>query len=131
MQTRMRIQRMNIKLKSALTTALVVFAAVAANGQAATTICKDGTTSAASGRGACSQHGGVDAKATAAAVKAAQAATRQLVVCKDGTSSPSGRGACSHHGGVAGATTNSAGDVSPRLPASVPANSPARTNSNC
>jgi uncharacterized protein DUF3761 len=37
----------------------------------ATTVCKDGTTSATSGRGACSGHGGVDAKATDAAKKAA------------------------------------------------------------
>jgi len=38
--------------------------------QAAASVCKDGTTSAASGKGACSGHGGVDAKATAAAKKA-------------------------------------------------------------
>ena len=31
--------------------------------QAATTICKDGTTSVSSGRGACSGHGGVNRKA--------------------------------------------------------------------
>lgn len=41
--------------------------------QAATTVCKDGSTSATTGRGACSGHGGVDAKATAAAKKAATA----------------------------------------------------------
>jgi hypothetical protein len=35
-----------------------------AGAQAAASICKDGTTSAAEGRGACSGHGGVDAKAT-------------------------------------------------------------------
>lgn len=38
---------------------------------AAATICKDGTTSSVTGRGACSGHGGVDAKATTAAKKAA------------------------------------------------------------
>ncbi len=42
--------------------------------QATSTICKDGSTSAVSGRGACSGHGGVDAKATAAAEKAAKKA---------------------------------------------------------
>lgn len=40
--------------------------------QASTTICKDGSTSTATGKGACSGHGGVDAKATAAAHKAAK-----------------------------------------------------------
>jgi hypothetical protein len=57
----------------------------------AATICKDGTTSAVSGKGACSSHGGVDAKATAAA---------KQVTCADGSASKSGRGACSGHGGV-------------------------------
>jgi hypothetical protein len=37
------------------------------------TICKDGTTSTAKGRGACSSHGGVDTLATAAAQKSAKA----------------------------------------------------------
>ena len=44
--------------------------AASANAQAATTICKDGTKSTASGRGACSGHGGVkvpEKKATKAA----------------------------------------------------------------
>jgi hypothetical protein len=52
---------------------------------AAPTTCTDGTTSNATGRGACSSHGGV---ATAK--------------CKDGTysNSKSHSGACSHHGGV-------------------------------
>jgi hypothetical protein len=36
-------------------------------------ICKDATTSTVSGRGACSGHGGVDAKATEAARKATKA----------------------------------------------------------
>ena len=44
--------------------------------QAAATVCKDGSTSAATGKGACSGHGGVDAKASAAAQKAAKAATK-------------------------------------------------------
>jgi len=41
--------------------------------QAAATICKDGTTSVASGRGACSGHGGVNKKAMKAQKKAAKA----------------------------------------------------------
>src|SRR5438067_5442872 len=75
--------------------------------QAAATICTDGTTSAATGKGACSSHGGVDAKATAAAKKAAASAAKAAaqVTCSDGTTSKAGRGACSHHGGIKGATT--------------------------
>ena len=93
--------------------------------------CKDGTTSAATGRGACSGHGGVQkaAKSAAAAApastetaspaaapasKAAPAAkstatagntdpTGATAKCKDGTYSKSKhrKGSCSHHGGVA------------------------------
>ncbi|MDB4890460.1 MAG: hypothetical protein JWL61_2315 [Gemmatimonadetes bacterium] len=65
--------------------------------QGTNSVCKDGTASAAVGRGACSGHGGVDAKATEAAAKAAKSA----VTCTDGTSSAGGRGACSSHGGIA------------------------------
>lgn len=47
-------------------------------GQAtSTTVCKDGTPSAASGRGACSGHGGVDKAATSKAKKAAKAAKKE------------------------------------------------------
>jgi len=49
--------------------------AVAASAQTATTVCKDGTTTATTGRGACTGHGGVDknaAKKAAAAAKAEQ-----------------------------------------------------------
>ncbi len=45
-------------------------------GAQATTVCKDGTTSTTSGRGACSGHGGVDSKATAAAKQSAKAAKK-------------------------------------------------------
>jgi len=41
--------------------------------QGAATICKDGTTSVSSGRGACSGHGGVDRKAVSRQKKAAKA----------------------------------------------------------
>jgi hypothetical protein len=71
----------------------------------APTTCKDGTTSTATGRGACSGHGGVQkaaAKAApAAAAPAAPAASGTPTTCKDGTTSTAtGRGACSGHGGV-------------------------------
>jgi hypothetical protein len=57
----------------------VAFAVSPANAQATVkptsqSVCKDGTTSAAKGRGACSGHGGVDSLATAAAQKSAKAA---------------------------------------------------------
>lgn len=80
----------------------------------APTTCKDGTTSTASGRGACSGHGGVQKAATdkaaasapaepaaAPAAPAAPAASGTPTTCKDGTTSmATGRGACSGHGGV-------------------------------
>lgn len=91
----------------------LVMGAARLSAQAATTpttVCKDGSPSASEGRGACSGHGGVDAKATAAAKKAAKkalAAEKRAakkaaeVKCTDGSMSKPGRGACSHHGGIA------------------------------
>lgn len=58
-----------------LSLTLLAAASLAAQGATAS-ICKDGTKSAVSGRGACSGHGGVDAKATAAAKNAAKPATK-------------------------------------------------------
>jgi hypothetical protein len=79
-----------------------------ADAQAAT--CKDGTTSAATGRGACSGHGGVAPAPKRAAVRAAKADVRAAktaakaaaseVTCADGSMSAGGRGACSGHGGI-------------------------------
>lgn len=48
----------------------------------AQTICKDGTTSATKGRGACSSHGGVDTLATAAAQKSAKATKARAAATK-------------------------------------------------
>jgi hypothetical protein len=98
--------------------------------QTAASVCKDGTTSAAAGKGACSGHGGVDAKATAAAktsTKKAETPAAQ-VTCTDGTMSKAGRGACSGHGGVKGSAVPAA-TAAPTVPAAVPATSPARTRS--
>jgi hypothetical protein len=91
----------------------------------ATTTCKDGTTSTATGRGACSGHGGVQKAAAAPAAPAAAPAaqpksstasksaptakagntdpTGATAKCKDGTYSKSQHhsGTCSSHGGVA------------------------------
>ena len=71
-------------LRKCLYTAAIAGAAAAfavstaqGQGQAASTICKDGTPSVASGRGACSSHGGVDKAATKKALKAAKKEARK------------------------------------------------------
>ena len=98
--------------------ALVIAGGVSfAGAQSVASICKDGSSSSATGRGACSGHGGVDAKATAAAKEAA----KPDVKCTDGTTSKPGRGACSHHGGVAKASTTAATTAASSKPASTPA----------
>ena len=109
---------------------LSAFGLQAARAQAtATNICKDGTTTASTGRGACSGHGGVDKTATKAAQAPANSkASTTPVTCTDGTTSKPGRGACSHHGGVAGATARTSARVtSPVAPAQVPRQASART----
>ena len=115
--------------------------AMPARSQNGATLCKDGTTSAASGRGACSDHGGVDKAATKQAkkavkaeqkaeVKSAKAAGTQ-VPCIDGSSSNPGRGACSRHGGVQvngmhATTTNPRPAPSSATPHPSPSLTPAR-----
>src|SRR5271156_5209837 len=89
----------------------------AADSTSAPTTCTDGTTSTATGRGACSGHGGVQkasttapapAAAAPAAPAAAPAASGTPSTCKDGTTSTAtGRGACSGHGGVQKASKSS------------------------
>ncbi len=109
--------------------AAVALPAAADTAPAATT-CKDGTTSTATGKGACSHHGGVQtaaaspaapaapapavspaappatpkAAAPAAAPKAAAPPAGATAKCNDGTYSTAKNhsGACSKHGGVAG-----------------------------
>jgi hypothetical protein len=114
-------------------------------GQTAQTTCKDGTTSATSGRGACSGHGGVDKNATAAARSSTRESASARVTCSDGTTSKAGRGACSRHGGVASgaipsptttelpqrsAAPSRASRAAPALPSPLPAEAPARTRSD-
>jgi Protein of unknown function (DUF3761) len=95
------------------------------------TTCKDGSTSTATGKGACSGHGGVQkatksstapaAPAAAPATPAAAPASGAGSTCKDGTSSTSsGKGACSGHGGVQKASSKPAAAVTP-APAAAPA----------
>jgi hypothetical protein len=73
---------------------LMVALTLPAYADAPPTTCKDGTTSTATGRGACSSHGGVQADTPPAGATAK---------CKDGTYSmaKTHSGACSSHGGVA------------------------------
>lgn len=114
----------------------------AALAQATATVCKDGTTSATAGRGACSGHGGVNVAASKAEKKsvkteekaaAAVARTTQgaqvTVTCGDGTtSSAKGRGACSRHGGVKSAAATSKVTQAPiAAPATAPAAAPVRS----
>ena len=56
----------------------------------AQSICKDGTKSTATGRGACSSHGGVDSVATKAARASAKAAKAEAKVAKAGGHDTSG-----------------------------------------
>lgn len=125
-----------------ITVAIAVAVSARAQGQAVATICKDGSTTASMGKGTCSGHNGVDAKATSAAKKAAKSAAKSAekaersaarvaaqVTCTDGTMSKPGRGACSRHGGIAGSAAVTQQKTTPSLPATVPANSPARTRS--
>ena len=126
--------------------------------QAAATVCKDGSTSAATGKGACSGHGGVDAKASAAAQKAAKAATKGAAkTAKTETKAAEketkaeAKAAAKNEAKVAAQVTCSDGTTStagrgacsghggvkkaaaataaPSLPAAVPATSPARAKS--
>jgi hypothetical protein len=112
----------------------------AADSTAATT-CKDGTTSSATGKGACSGHGGVQKAASTAAPAAAPAApatpapaapasSSTPTTCKDGTtSSATGKGACSGHGGVQKATTSkpAAAATTASAPAAAATAAPAAT----
>ena len=99
----------------------VIAAAAAAATVPVAITCKDGSTSATSGRGACSGHGGVNKSATKAnakvvktEVKASSTATKTTagtevtLSCADGSiSHTTGRGACSGHGGVKAASATS------------------------
>lgn len=121
-------------------TLFALLSASTAGAQKTATKCKDGTTSATSGRGACSGHGGVDAKATEAVEKKAKAevktaktvasktaGTKATSLCADGTtSSATGRGACSGHGGIKGAevTKKSTGAPVPVAGTAVPPKPP-------
>ncbi|HEV8448845.1 MAG TPA: hypothetical protein VGQ44_18570 [Gemmatimonadaceae bacterium] len=122
---------MRSRLSAFLSVAALACLASVAGAQAkqATVTCNDGTTSTATGRGACSSHGGVkkaaaskgETKAATPAGKPKTAETKPAkaadtskpktagkpaaktatVKCTDGTMSKGGQGACSSHGGIA------------------------------
>ena len=108
-------------LSTAIAAAVATMSAASLDAQAAAAICKDGTTSVSSGRGACSGHGGVDRKAVSHQKKIVKSETRAAkgvarrtagaqvtTICVDGTTSNStGRGTCSGHGGARGAEATS------------------------
>jgi hypothetical protein len=88
-------------------------------------VCNDGTRSTASGKGACSGHGGVnhaatkqlhDASAPPAPPSAPNANTTGTgVTCKDGTvPNTTGKGACANHGGFK--TTGTSPNATPPSP---------------
>lgn len=122
--------------------AIATMSAASLNAQASATICKDGTTSISSGRGACSGHGGVDRKAVShqkrvvkGETKAAKAVAKRTTgaqvttICADGTTSNStGRGTCSGHGGAKGAevTSKSTGAPIPAPATAAPPRASAR-----
>jgi hypothetical protein len=120
-------------LVSAVVAAALVLPALAFGQAAATTICKDSTTSTVSGRGACSGHGGVDRAATKAARAAAKArksapgtaattaAATAMVTCTDGSTSKGGRGACRGHGGVNKGASAARSTATPATPAATAA----------
>jgi hypothetical protein len=136
-------------LASLLTVPLVCTAAYAQTA-ATPVVCKDGTTSTTTGKGACSHHGGVNKSATATgsaagsgaaatnaapaapsvapAAPASSAAGSASVMCKDGTTSTTtGKGACSHHGGVnkSGMASSGGSSATGSGTASPPASAPA------
>jgi Protein of unknown function (DUF3761) len=122
---------------SAVVGLITLLSAASLNAQAAAVICKDGTTSASSGRGACSGHGGVNKKAVSHQKKTVKAETKAAksvasrtagaqvtTLCADGTTSNStGRGTCSGHGGAKGAEATSKATGKP-IPAPATAAAP-------
>lgn len=135
-------------LTAAIATVVAAVSATSLQAQAAATICKDGTTSVSSGRGACSGHGGVDKTAVShqkkvvkTETKAAKASAKNTAgaqvttLCADGTTSNStGRGTCSGHGGAKGAEvtskTTGAPIPTPRTAAPPKASARAQTRAN-
>ena len=104
--------RLRVLGSSAITAiALILFAAPVRAQTASATVCVDGTTSTATGKGTCSGHGGV--KSTSSTTRTSTTTkkttrvddkdtTGAIALCKNGMYSHSltHRGACAGHGGV-------------------------------
>ena len=91
-------------LAAACAAAVAAVLSLPAAASAQATRCKDGTTTTASGKGACSQHGGVDRAVVTARARSGgsrETAAPGAVTCADGSTSNPGKGACSRHGGIA------------------------------
>jgi len=135
----MNIARLNAVMCGALWVAAMMAAPAVSTAQdssAKPVACKDGTTAAHGGRGACSGHGGVDKSASAsagsagAAAPAASASGSAAVTCNDGTTAAhGGRGACRGHGGVNKSGSAAGGAAAPAAPAPAAAAAPAATAS--
>jgi len=135
------MKKLKISWLASLLTLPLLCSVASAQTASSSVLCKDGTTSATTGKGACSHHGGVDKSGGASAI--GNAATRATpaaaapaspaptagsgsVLCKDGTTSTTtGKGACSHHGGVnKSGVASSAGSATPPAAAPAPASPP-------
>lgn len=139
----MNVAKLNGLICGALLSAALLAAPAVTRAQDASAgpvTCKDGSTAAHGGRGACKGHGGINKSAPAAAGTAAPAAAAVPaaaakgsssgsaagpVTCKDGsTADKGGRGACSGHGGVnksAGGAPAAAAAAAPAAAATAPA----------
>ena len=143
----MNIARLNAVMCGAIWVAAMMAAPAVSTAQGSSAkpvACKDGTTAAHGGRGACSGHGGIDKSASASSASAGSARAAApaaaasapashgpsasgsaAVTCKDGTTAAhGGRGACSGHGGVnksGSAGGGAAAAAAPAATASAPA----------
>lgn len=134
----MNVAKLNAVMCGAIWVAAMMVAPAVSTAQdssANPVACKDGTTAAHGGRGACSRHGGVDKSASAssasagsagAAAPAASASGSAAVTCNDGTTAAhGGRGACRGHGGVNKSGSAGGGAAPAAAPAPAPTAAPA------
>jgi hypothetical protein len=140
----MNIAKLNALMCGAIWVAAMMAAPAVSTAQdssAKPVACKDGTTAAHGGRGACSGHGGIDksasassasagsapaAAASAPASPAESASSSAAVTCKDGTTAAhGGRGACRGHGGVNKSGSAGGGAAATAVPAPAAAAAPA------
>jgi hypothetical protein len=138
----MNIAKLNALMCGAIWVAAMMAAPAVSTAQdssAKPVACKDGTTAAHGGRGACSGHGGIDKSASASSASAgsapaasapaspaASASGSAAVACNDGTTAAhGGRGACRGHGGVNKSGSAGGGAAAAAVPAPAAAAAPA------